>query len=637
MITVHELEQQIRQAPDLPGVYIYRDTSGLVLYVGKALSLRKRLTSYLPALGGKQAARIPLKVSEMMGRASSLEWIVTASEVEALLLEHNLIKRHRPPFNIRLRDDKSYPYIVVTMGDEFPRVMFTRQRHRRGDVYFGPYASAAKVRETLDALRRVFPLRSCRGTTPGRRSGSPCLEFHIHRCLGPCSGKIDSSDYRMMVEQVVDFLGGRHTRLVAELERSMREAAARQEFEAAAVYRNRLEALHHVLERQQMESNALGSADIIGLALDDWGANVQVFLTRDGKLSDRRSLTFVNVAGSGPEEVFERFLAEYYGSVPSVPAELIVPKAVQRLARAVSFLKGLRGFDVEVRHAERGDKRRLQELADRNAALALAHARLQEERTRERRLEGLSALTETLQLDGPPMRIEGFDISNLGGENIVASMVVFEGAVPKKADYRKFSIKSTAGQDDYGALREALVRRFVRGSSEGNETGAAHNEPQLASGDRRYDPSFETVPDLLVIDGGRGQLNAALAAVEEVGLGSTVSVIALAKREELVFVPWAREPLRLSADHPALQLLQRVRDEAHRFALGYHRARRAAGTTTSLLDQLPGIGEKRKQAIIRHFGSPERFLQASREELEAVPGLPPKIARKVYAYVHKTG
>ena len=613
----------------MPGVYLYRDASGSVLYVGKAASLRKRLVSYLPALGGRAAPRIPVKVSELMGRACTLEWIVTASEVEALLLEHNLIKRHRPPFNIRLRDDKSYPYIVVTLEDEFPRVMFTRQRQRRGELYFGPYASAAKVRETLDALRRVFPLRSCRGATPGRRSGSPCLQFHIRRCLGPCAGGVDSATYHRMVEQVVEFLSGRHTGLVAELERSMREAAAKQEFESAAAFRDRLEALRHVLERQQVESSALGSADIIGLAVDEWGANVQVFLTRDGKLSDRRSLTFVNVAGSSPEEVFERFVAEYYGSTPSVPAELIVPRTVRHTSRAASFLEELRGVKVEVRHAERGDKRRLQELADRNAALALAHERLREEKTRERRLEALTALEEILQLDGPPMRIEGFDVSNLGGENVVASMVVFEGGVAKKAHYRKFAVRSIAGQDDYAALHEALVRRFMRGSSGEDAGSESAAEP--------YDPSFEAVPDLLLIDGGRGQLNAALAAVREAGLGSVVGVVALAKREEEIYAPWSSEPLRLPADHPALQLLQRVRDEAHRFALGYHRTRRAATVTSSLLDQLPGIGEKRKQAIIRHFGSPERFLQATREELEAVPGLPGKVAREVYAYVHKTG
>ena len=619
-----ELRHPIKHAPDLPGVYLYRDETGGVLYVGKALSLRKRLANYLPAIEGGEAGRLPAKVSEMVSRSAAVEWIVTASEVEALLLEHNLIKQHRPPFNIRLRDDKSYPYIMITAEDEFPRVMFTRQAHRRGNLYFGPFASAAKVRETLDVLGRVFPVRACRGRQPGRRNGSPCLQFHIDRCPGPCLGSVEPADYGAVIGQVVDFLSGRETRVVAQLEQSMRAAAGRQDFESAAVFRDRLEALTHVLERQRIESSSLGSADVTGLAVDGWGANVQVFITRDGKLTDRRSFTLVNIEGVGEREIFERFVSEYYESSLTVPAELIVPRAIIDTVGLAAFLERLRGTKVDVRCAERGDKRRLQELADRNAALALVHERLQDERSRERRYGALTALESALGLAGAPMRIEGFDISNLGAENIVASMVVFEGGVPKKSDYRKFAIRCTEGQDDVGAMREALVRRFTR---DGGDLGV----------NRPYDPSFEAVPDLVVVDGGKGQLGGALDALQEVGLEATVTVISLAKREEDVFVPWSLDPLDLAPDDPGLLLLRRVRDEAHRFALGFHRSKRAAQTTVSLLDQLPGIGEKRKRAIVQHFGSPERFLLATREEVEAVPGLPGKVAREVFAYVHKTG
>jgi excinuclease ABC subunit C len=613
-----DLRESIKHAPDLPGVYLFRDQAGLVLYAGKALSLRKRLASYLlPAEEG--GGRTPSKVREMVGRAAAVEWIVTGSETEALLLEHNLIKEHRPPFNIRLRDDKSYPYIVITLGDEFPRVMFTRQPHKRGDLYFGPYANAAKVRETLDALRRVFPLRACRGREPGRPSGSPCLQFHIGRCRAPCAGLVGRTEYRALVDQVIDFLSGRETKLVAELEEAMTAAARAQQFEAAALYRDRLAALRHVLERQQVESGVLGSADVTGMAIDEWGANVQVFLTRDGRVVDRKSFTLVNVEGATPDEVFRRFVAEYYAVCPSVPAELVVPSQVRERAALAGFLESLRGAKVSVRAAARGDKRRLQRLADHNAVLALAQARLSEERSRERRLTALESLATALDLPGLPLRIEGYDISNLGGENIVASMVVFEGGSPKKSDYRKFAIKTTAGQDDYAALREVIVRRF--------------------SPDREasYDPSFEAVPDLVLIDGGKGQLAAAREGLRAVGLEGAFGVVALAKREEEVFVPWAAQPVGLARDDPGLLLLQRVRDEAHRFALGYHRTKRAAQVTASLLDQLPGIGEKRRKAIVQHFGSPERVLQATREELEAVPGLPGKVAREVYAYIHKTG
>jgi excinuclease ABC subunit C len=622
MSALEDLKEQIKHSPDLPGVYLYRDDSGSIIYVGKALSLHRRLANYLAALPGGDRSRVPIKMAEMMGRAVDVEWIVTSNEMEALLLENNLIKQHRPPFNIRLRDDKSYPYIMVTMEDEFPRIMFTRQPHRRGNLYFGPYWSASKVRETLDVLRRVFPMRTCRGKEPGRRSGSPCLQAHIKRCSAPCVKGIDVAEYRAVIAQAVDLLSGHETKVAAGLQRAMQEAAARQDFETAAVYRDRLEAVQHVLERQGIESASLGSADMVGLAVDAVGANVQVFITRDGKLADRRSFMLENVEGASEDEVLERFVGEYYSSIPTVPGEVIVPAWAGDTARLAVFLESLRGRKVEVRVAERGDKRRLQELADKNAALALAHERLREERSRERRYGALTRLEEVLHLPGMPVRIEGFDISNLGAENTVASMVVFEGGAAKKSDYRKFAIADVE-QNDVGAMQEVLARRFRR--SEGSVDV------------EQYDPSFEAVPDLILVDGGKGQLGAAVKALREAGLDEVVAVVSLAKRDEEVFAPWSPRPIHLPRDDKGLMLLQRVRDEAHRFALGYHRTRRAAATTLSILDQLPGVGEKRKKAIVQHFGSPERFLRATREELEAVPGLPGKVARDIHAFVHKIG
>lgn len=620
---IAELERQIREAPDLPGVYLFRDTTGDVLYVGKALSLRKRLVSYLPAVKGHEGSRAPVKVSEMAKRAESVEWIVASTEVEALLLEHNLIKRHRPGFNIALRDDKSYPYIVITMEDEFPRVMFTRRPHRRGNLCFGPYGSAAKVRETLDTLGRVFPFRKCRGGRPGRRNGSPCLQFHIKRCGAPCVEGVSPDEYRAMLQGVADVLAGRHARVLSSMEVQMKSASVSLDFEKAALLRDRVDALRHVLERQQVKGAVQGTVDVVGLALDERGANVQVFLTRDGLLSDRRSFSLLGVEGATEQDVFERFIGDYYSTAVMVPPEIVVPRSVTRLEELSLFLEKLRGTRVQVRHAERGDKRRLQELADRNAALGLEHERLRGERSRERRYGGLTSLQAVLGLEEPPMRIEGFDISNLGGEHIVASMVVFEGGAPKKSDYRKFSVRSLSVPDDVAALNEVVLRRFSR-----------NQDPDEVS---TYDPSFEAVPDLVLIDGGRGQLSAALAALSEVGLDEVVPVISLAKRDEEVYLPGSREPLRLPRDDAGLLLLQRVRDEAHRFAIGFHRARRSTKTTESFLDGLPGVGEKRKRAILAHFGSPERFLEAEREELEAVPGLPGKTARAVYDYIHKNG
>jgi excinuclease ABC subunit C len=620
-MNVSELERQIKEAPDLPGVYLFRDSSADVLYVGKALSLRKRLANYVPAVRERGGSSV--KVGEMARRSESVEWIVASSDVEALLLEHNLIKRHHPQFNIRLRDDKSYPYIVITMEEEFPRVMFTRQPHRRGNLYFGPYGSAAKVRETLDALGRVFPFRKCRGPRPGRRSGSPCLQFHIKRCNAPCVGGVTADEYRATALQVADFLAGRHSQILTAMQVEMKEAAAARDFERAALLRDRVDALRHILERQQVKGAVQGALDIIGLARDATSANVQVFLTRDGLLSDRRSFTLVGTEDASESEILERFVGEYYSTAVSVPPEIIVPRVTTDLENLSLFLEGLRGTRVNVRHAERGDKRRLQELADRNAALALEHEHLRTARSRERRLGALSALQEALGLDGPPIRIEGYDISNLGSEHVVASMVVFEGGAPKKSDYRKFSIRGFTGQDDFGAINEVVFRRFARTA-----------DPDALE---TYDPSFEAVPDLVLIDGGKGQLSAALEALAEAGLDEVVPVISLAKRDEEVFVPGRSRPLDLAPDDPGVLMLRQVRDEAHRFAVGFHRSRRGSTTTDSFLDGLPGVGEKRKRAILKHFGSPERFLEASREELEAVPGLPGKVARSVYAYVHKNG
>jgi excinuclease ABC subunit C len=613
---------QIRSAPDEPGVYLFQDAAGQVLYAGKAASLRRRLGSYLPAALGRGAGRVPAKVIDMVEKAEQVEWIAVSSEVEALILEDNVIKRHRPPFNIRLRDDKSYPYIVITTEDEYPRVMFTRQPHTRGNLYFGPYANAAKVRETLDVLGRIFPFRKCKAGRPGRRSGAPCLQYAIKRCEAPCDRLMSPEEYRDLIQQVIDFLTGKERVIARRLEREMKAAAQAQEFEKAALYRDRLEAVKHILEKQRARLEPGANLDVIGMASDSVLANVQVFLTRDGVLADRRAFTLENTEGATEEEVFERFFAEYYSSALSVPPEIIVPAFVREPERLAGFLTEIRPARTVVRRAERGDKRRLQEMAERNAALALEHERLRADRSRERRFGALERLQQLLALPRPPLRIEGYDVSNLGPENIVASMVVFQGGVPRKDDYRKFAIVGTDGQDDFGSLREALGRRLARARSVEVE---------------EYDPSFESVPDLMVIDGGKGQLNVAVSVLEEAGLTDAIPVISLAKREEEIYLPGETEPLRLPPDDVALHMLRRLRDEAHRFAVTFHRTRRRSTADRSILDALPGVGERRRRAILQHFGSPERFLAATREELEAVPGLPCKVARDVYDYVHKTG
>jgi excinuclease ABC subunit C len=609
------LEAQLKGLPAKPGVYLFRDAKDTVLYVGKAKSLRARVRSYFR--GGD--ARLGL--DRLIERVEQIEVIVTATEVEAFHLEQNLIKRYRPTFNVRLRDDKSYPYIAVTVGDEYPRVMFTRERHRRGVVYFGPYASAKKVRETLDVLNRVFPYRPCEGPQPGRHSGIPCLDYHIDRCLAPCVGYVTKEDYRAIIDGVIEFLSGETRPVLRELEGKMRDAAERQEFEEAARYRNRLTAVRHLAERQAADKRAIGTVDVIGIAASGRAAAVQVFPLRGGRLVDRHTFYLENEAGEDVPQLLESFCLEYYGGAPSVPPLIVVPPDVGPTDALADYLSDLRGSRVEVRPSRRGEKRRLQELAQQNAELALESDAANRERKRLRRVEALEELRECLNLESLPLRIECFDISNIQGESPVGSMVVFQDAVPKKAHYRKFGIKGVEGQDDFAMMAEVISRRFARARDVTAE---------------RYDESFAAVPNLVVVDGGKGQLSAALAALQAYDL-PRVAVIALAKREEEVFVPGRPRPIELSRDSAGLQLLQRIRDEAHRFALGFHRRRRDAKARESILDALPGVGPARKRALIQHFGSPERLLQATPEELEGVPGVPAKVGREIHAALHRAG
>jgi excinuclease ABC subunit C len=614
--TEDRLKQQRRALPDGPGVYLFKDAQGKALYVGKARSLRKRVASHF----SKPATR---GVVEMVDQVAEIDFIATETDAEALLAEQEFIKRHRPLFNVRLRDDKSYPYIGISLDEDYPRIYFTRERHRRGRAYFGPFSNAKRVRETLDLLGKVFQYRTCDGPEPGRASGSPCLDYFIKRCQAPCVGYISKEEYRRNVETIIDFLSGRYRQIERALDSGMRDAAERQEFEQAAIYRNRLKAVRSLLERQRISNEAVGTLDAIAVASEETDANAQVFQVRDGVLADRQSFYLENAAKRDEAEVAEEFVLQYYASAIAVPPQVIVQRSVERTETVAEALAERRGAPVEVRHAERGDKRRILELAERNARLALDQDRLRSERRRSQRIEALDGLQQALGMETIPMRIECFDISNLMHAHTVASMVVFEGGAPKKADYRRFGIRE-AVQDDVGAMAEVLSRRMAQ--------YVAQRERSPHESD--YDESFASVPALIVIDGGRGQLSAGL---RELGpfrdLG--VTVVSLAKRIEEVFLPGRRTPLVLAHDTPELQLLQRVRDEAHRFAIEFHRERRDRAMTRSILDELPGVGPARKRSILQHFGSPERFLGASREELEAVPGLPGKVARDIHAYVNK--
>jgi excinuclease ABC subunit C len=621
------LAAQRRALPDQPGVYLFRDAKGRVVYVGKAKSIRKRVASHF------SKAQVPSSPghAEMVAAVAQVECVIVASEAEALLSEQGFIKQYRPRFNIRLRDDKSYPFIAISLDEDYPRVYFTRERHRPGRAYYGPYSNAKRVRATLEVLAKVFMFRSCTGPEPGRRSGSPCLDYYIKRCTAPCVDYVSREEYRASIEQVGDFLSGRFVAIERDLETRMRAAAAAEEFEQATLERNRLRAVRSLLERRRVANATAGTFDAVAVAIDGREANAQVFQIRDGVLTDRQSFYLSNETERGTVDVAEEFMLQYYAGHLSIPALIVVQRElssseeVQPLAQA---LAARRDGPVEIRPAERGEKRRILELAHRNALLALDQERLRAERRRQSRVDALEGLQQALGLDAPPIRIECYDISHLGGTQTVASMVVFEGGAPRKSDYRRFRIRSLpeGASDDYAAMAEVLARRYSQWETQAD----------ISPHDSDYDASFASLPSLVVIDGGPGQLAAGLQALRgfrERG----VAVVSLAKRIEEVFLPGRRAPLVLDHSTPELQLLQRVRDEAHRFALTHHRTRRDRAMTASLLDDLPGIGPARKQALLTHFGSPEAVAAASSEELQAVPGLPAKVARELFGNLHRAG
>jgi excinuclease ABC subunit C len=627
-----------RELPDEPGVYLFHDSRGKVIYVGKAVSIKKRVASHFSNPSTRAG-------HDLLPMIDHIEALVVQTESEALIVEQNFIKQYQPRFNIRLRDDKSYPYIAVSLDEDFPRVYFTRERHRRDRAYFGPFSSAKRTRATLEVLGKVFLFRTCDGPQPGRRSGSPCLDYYIKRCEAPCVGYVSKQDYRAGIEGVIAFLSGRYKEIEQRLEFEMNQAAAEQRYEDAARERNRLQAVRRLLERQRVSVEQGGTFDAIAVAVHEGEANAQVLQVRDGVLSDRQSFYLDNAADADPGEVTEAFIIQYYASAMMIPPLVVVEQGTQNVEPLAQALSDRRGSRVEVREPERGDKRRILELAQRNSRLALDQERLRSERSRQQRTEALDRLQQALDLEMLPLRIECYDISTLMGTNTVASMVVFEGAAPKKSDYRRFRVRTVGdaapgtgelnggngrggdyGPDDFASMEEILGRRMAQFEA----------QEDLSPHDKEYDPSFAALPNLIVIDGGKGQLAAGLRALQ--GFRDRgVPVVSLAKRIEEVFIPGRAQSLVLPHDTPELQLLQRLRDEAHRFAITHHRQRRDRAMTASILDGLPGVGPARKRALLTHFGSPDAVLEASREELEAVPGITGKLARELHRELHKTG
>jgi excinuclease ABC subunit C len=611
------------QVPDAPGAYLFRDGDGRVVYVGKALSLRKRLASYW-------GRPLHPRTHTMMAAAQSVEWILASTEVDALMLEYNLIKAHRPRFNVRYRDDKSYPYLALTVGETWPRARVMRGPKRKGVQRFGPYGHAYAIRETLDALTRVFPVRTCSNAffDQRKRARRPCLYYDIGRCAGPCVPEttgITEPDYRALVESLADFLGGNYKPVLQRLERDMGDASASEEFERAAVLRDKIGAARRAIESQEMVLSRTDDLDVIGLEEDDLEAAFQVFYVRRGRVMGRRGWVVDKVEAIERPALVASFLQELYMDADEVPKQVLVPAWPVDREVLEEWLTGLRGSKVRIVLPARGDGRRLLQTVNQNAKEAFLRHKLKRASDFGARSRALAELGEALGLPIPPLRIEAYDISNLGPTDTVGSMVVFEDGLPKRTDYRKFEIKGVPGQDDFASMEEMLRRRFGRLSDERPEEAGTAGTPQK----RRR---FAYPPSLIVVDGGRGQLGVAEKVLADRGLD--LPVIGLAKRLEEVYLPGQPEPLRIPRGSEALFVLQHIRDEAHRFAITYHRQKRARRALRSPLDDIPGVGEARKKALLRRFGSLARMRTADVDELRAVPGVGPSLARTIHDHLH---
>jgi len=604
--------------PDAPGSYQFKDVHGRVIYVGKAKSLRSRLSNYFQT-------NLPVRTAQMVATAETVEWIQVRNDVEALLLENTLIKQHKPRFNIRLVDDKSYPFLAVTISDEWPRPMVMRGARRKGVRYFGPYGQAYAIRETLDLLLRTFPVRTCSDNkfAHHERLGRPCLLFHIEKCSGPCVGEVTKEQYQGYVDDLLQFLEGDTDEVVVRLQTGMREAADELEFERAARLRDRLAAVNKVIERQQMVADGNEDLDVIGVADDELEAAVQVFHVRRGRVVGRKGFVMDKVEDLTPNELTGRILEGLYDPPPPIgmPKQVLVPWDPDDLDLYQTWLSDLRGSAVTVRVPQRGEKRTLQETVASNAKEELVRHRLKRATDHNSRAKALNELQEALGLPEPPLRIECYDMSHLQGTDYVGSMVVMEDGLPKKSEYRRFKIKSGQGNDDFLAMEEVLTRRLT----------AYLAERKLPVSERGR---FQYPPQLLLVDGGKGQLGVAIKVLTELGLDEEIPVASLAKRFEEVYVPGMSDPIRVPRQSEALYMLQRLRDESHRFAISFHRELRAKRMTTSALDGIAGLGETRKKRLTKELGGVKAVKAASLADLKALSWLPDTVAEAVHAKLH---
>ena len=604
--------EQLKQLPASPGVYLMRDAEGNILYVGKAANLHHRVRSYFGA-----GQKLTPKLQRLVARVHDLDFFVTNSEQEALILECNLIKRFRPYYNVRLKDDKTFPYLKISFNEDWPRVHVTRRLEENGGRYFGPFASARSIRQTLNILKGIFPFRSCSRDITGNDL-RPCLEYHIKRCVGPCIGAVSQQEYAEVIKQVTLFLEGKQETVVQGLQSKMKKAAEALDFERAALLRDQLQAIDRVIEGQRIATTVRGEQDVIAFATEKDKAYVQVFFIRGGKLIGRESFVLQGTSSEEPKQIMSSFIKQFYGSAPNIPPLLLLQHPVEDKTIIENWLQSKRGSRVQIQVPYRGNKRQLVRIVTENAEQGLQQLKIKQQAAPSALTAALAEIERELHLPRLPLRIECYDISNIQGMAAVGSMVVFDKGKPKPAHYRRFRIKTVSGANDYAMLQEVLRRRFKRSGPVSADTSATN--------------TWAVLPDLVLIDGGKGQLNAALSVMQELGVES-LPVAGLAKENEDIFIPKQTAAINLPASSPGLQLLQRARDEAHRFALGYHQRIRKKEAFASALDSIPGIGPKRKRALLKRFGSTQAIQEAATDELAATEGMNQNLARKVKEFL----
>jgi excinuclease ABC subunit C len=611
------IEAVLSTLPSKPGCYIMKDGDGRVIYVGKAINLRNRVRSYFHKTTDH-------KTSQLVRKIEDIEWIMVGSELEALILEMTLIKKHRPHFNVRLKDDKSYPYIKVHWASPYPKVTVTRQMAQDGSRYFGPYTSVWAVHQTLDVLRRIFPYLTCDREITGQDERA-CLYYDIKLCSAPCIGVIDQIKYRQMIDDLCHFLEGRTESVVARLNVEMEAAAEQLRFERAAVLRDQIKAIENVVERQKVVSSDYIDSDVLALARSDGEACVQVFFIRGGKLIGRDYFLLEGTAEEPDAEVMAEFIKQFYDQAPTVPPQVLLPNDVEEAQIIRQWLSQKRGGQkVEISVPHQGQQQELIQMAAENAAETLRSLQIQWQADRHRQEQALTDLQEAIGISRPINRIECYDISNTQGTYAVGSMVVFEQGVPAKKLYRRFNIRSVSGPDDFASMEEVLTRRLNRWKA-AQETSAAPG--------KKPDPSFAWLPDLLLVDGGKGQLGRAVSVLDRFELSGKVPVAGLAKQNEELFLPGRPDPILLSRQSQGLYLIQRVRDEAHRFAITAHRNRRTRQGLVSRLEAVPGIGPARRKALLNQFGSIENIQKASLEELQVIPGITAELAESIKTHL----